>query len=90
MDFTYTDTYNFLFEFDKPTTITNIGEFTTSLNNEYFDITTNITKQDDHKYLLTVSTKAKQYLVPEAKASLLTAYVEQLNKLNTFKLKYSN
>ncbi|MCD6018603.1 MAG: hypothetical protein K0S53_1724 [Bacteroidetes bacterium] len=90
LDFTYTDTYNFLLEFNKPTTLTNISEFTSSLNNEFFDLNTSITKQDDYKYLLTVSTKAKQYLLPEAKANFLTAYVEQLNKLNTFKLKYTN
>lgn len=90
LDFTYTDTYNFLFEFNKPTTVTNLSEFVISLSNEFFDINTNITKQDDYKYLLTVSTKAKQYLLPEAKVNFLTAYVEQLNKLNTYKLKYSN
>lgn len=90
LDFTFTDTYNFLFEFNKPTIISNMNDLTTSLTNEFFEINTNITKQDDFKYLLTVSTKAKQYLVPEEKANYITDYTELLNKINSFKLKYTH
>jgi len=90
LDFTFTDAYNFMFEFNRPTVITNMNDFTVTLNNEFFEINTNIIKQDDHKYLLTLSTKAKQYLVPEEKANYLTDYIEQLNKFNTFKLKFTN
>lgn len=90
LDFTFTDTYNFLFEFNKPTSITNINEFTKTLNNEYFDISVTFTKQDDYKYLLTLITKAKQYLIPETKTNYLINYTEELNKINNFKLKFSN
>ncbi|MBC7695424.1 MAG: hypothetical protein H7141_08275 [Burkholderiales bacterium] len=90
LDFTFTDTYNFLFEFNKPTTIVNMADFITTITNEFFEINTNIIRQDDSKYLLTVNTKAKQYLLPEAKVNYLKDYTEQLGKINSFKLKLSN
>lgn len=90
LDFTFTDTYNFLFEFNKPTSITNITEFSKALSNEYFDISASISKQDENKYLLTLITKVKQYMIPELKMNYLTNYTEELNKINKFKIKFNN
>jgi hypothetical protein len=90
LDFTFTDSYNFMFEFSKPTTILNTDEFNKKLNNDFFEINSAITKQDNTKYLLTVTTKAKQYVLPENKSNYLTEYLDLLNQLNSLKLKYTH
>ncbi|MBI3517877.1 MAG: hypothetical protein HY062_00785, partial [Bacteroidetes bacterium] len=89
LDFTYTDTYNFLLEFNKPVTITNIEELNSSLSNEYFEISSIISKQSETKYLFAVITKAKQYVLPQQKSTLLMEYVKQLDKLNSLNIKLS-
>jgi hypothetical protein len=89
LDFTYTDTYNFLLEFNKPVTITNLNDLNTSLTNEYFEISSIISKQSEEKYLLAITTKAKQYVLPQQKTNILIEYVKQLNKLNSLNIKLS-
>lgn len=88
-DFTYTDTYNFMFEFNRPISIINIEDFENQLTNDFFEINSKIIPQGNNKYLLSLTTKAKQYMLPKEKANLLTEYLEQLNKFNLLKLKYN-
>ncbi len=88
LDFTFTDNYNFLFEFNKAVTVINYEAFNKSITNDFFEINSKFVKQENNKYLFTISTKAKQYLIPEAKKNLLIEYVEQLNELNNLTLKY--
>ncbi|MES2761247.1 MAG: hypothetical protein V4677_03530 [Bacteroidota bacterium] len=90
LDFTFTDTYNFLFEFNKPTEISNMDDFNKKLSNDFFEVSSIINKQENNKYLLTVSTKAKQYLLPEEKSEYLTEYLNLLSEINSLKLKYTN
>jgi len=90
LDFTFTDSYNFLFEFDKPTNILNLEEFNKKITNDFFEVSSNINKQEDNKYLFTVSAKAKQYLLPEDKVNYLTEYLDLLSQINNLKLKYNN
>lgn len=89
MDFTYTDTYNFLFEFNKPVSILNAEEFNKSLSNEFFDITAKLDKQENNKYLLCVTTKARQYILPANKFYEFTAYLDVLKQLNSSSLTLS-
>ena len=86
LDFTYTDTYNFMLEFNKPVTISNLNDFNITLSNEYFEISAIINQQSDNKYLLAVTTKAKQYVLPQQKSNYLIEFVRQLDKLNSQKL----
>lgn len=90
LDFTFTDTYNFLFEFNKPTEVINIEAFNKKLNNDFFDVSSTLNKQENNKYLLTVSTKAKQYVLPEEKTNYLIEYLNLLSEINTLKLKFTN
>lgn len=90
LDFTFTDTYNFMFEFNKPITISNMNEFNKTLNNEFFEVKSLLTKQEDNKYVLTVTTKAKQYLIPKTKTNYLIEYIYLLDQINTLKLEYTN
>ncbi len=89
-DFTFTDTYNFMFEFTKATTISNMAQCNTALSNEFFEISSTLSKQSDEKYLLTVTTKVKQYLLPQQQSAYLLEYVNALDKINSLKLKFSH
>ena len=88
LDFAFTDNYNFLFEFNKAVTVTNSDAFNKSLTNDFFEISSKLIKQGDTKYLFSISTKAKQNLIPQVKTMLLINYLEQLNDLNNLILKY--
>lgn len=88
LDFAFTDNYNFLFEFNKAVTVTNIEAFNKSMANDFFEISSKLIKQSDTKYLFSISTKAKQNLIPQVKTMLLVNYLEQLNDLNNLILKY--
>lgn len=90
LDFTFTDTYNFLFEFNKPTEVSNAEEFNKKLSNDFFEANSILNKQDGNKYLLTVSVKAKQYILPEEKIGYLTEYLNLLSQINSLKLKFTN
>lgn len=90
LDFTFTDSYNFLFEFNKPTDITNLEEFNKKLHNDFFEVSSILNKQENNKYLLTLSTKAKQYVLPEEKTNYLIEYLNLLSQINLLKLKYTN
>jgi hypothetical protein len=90
LDFTFTDTYNFLFEFNKSTEVSNAEEFNKKLSNDFFEVSSILNKQDENKYLLTVSVKAKQYILPEEKTGYLTEYLNLLSQINSLKLKFTN
>lgn len=85
LDFTFTDIYNYLFEFDKTSVVTNINDFSVNLKNDFFEINSSLIPQENNKYLLTVSTKAKQYVLPYTKVDVLTEYLNQLKKINSMK-----
>jgi hypothetical protein len=89
MDFTYTDTYNYLFEFDRPVSVVNAGEFNKSLSNDLFEISMKLEKQENNKYLLCVTSKAKQYILPGNKFTQLVEYLDLLNQINSSKLNLS-
>jgi hypothetical protein len=88
-DFRYSDAYNYLLKFAKPVEIENLADFTHSLNNKYFEISSGMVKQDESNYLLSVTVKVKQELLPKEEGNLLLAFINELNQINnaTVKLK---
>ncbi|HWY10623.1 MAG TPA: hypothetical protein VN026_04815 [Bacteroidia bacterium] len=88
VDFQYTDAYNYLFEFDKAVELLNADDFSKKMNNDYFEINSNLVKQDDTKYLLSVMIKVKQDMIPEKDAMRIMDFVAMLDVINHFKLNY--
>lgn len=87
-EFQLSDYYNLLFEFDKRVEITNADDFIKKLGNEYFEITSNLVKQEEKKYLLSVIVKVKQDTIAEKDAMKIMDFVSMLDHLNTLKLNY--
>jgi hypothetical protein len=87
LDFKYSDMYNYLFQFNKPVSITNAGDFTKSINNKYFELTSNLVRQDDSSYLLSLAVKVKQETLPKEDGQLLLDFVNELDALNNGILK---
>jgi hypothetical protein len=82
LDFRYSDIYNFLLQFDKAVSIENAEKFKKSINNKYFELNSNLVKQDESNYLLSVSVKIKQEILPVADGQLLLDFVKELDELN--------
>lgn len=87
-DFQFTDTYNYLFEFDKPVEIVNMDDFAKKISNEYFEINSNLVKQEVNKYLLSVVIKVKQEVLPHKEAQKMIDFVSILDAINQLKLNY--
>lgn len=87
-EFQQSDYYNLLFEFDKPVEVVNLDDFAKKMMNEYFEITSNLVKQDGNKYLLSVIVKVKQDMVPEKDAVRIMDFVSVLDVINNFKIQY--
>ncbi|MBK7667115.1 MAG: hypothetical protein IPJ32_07005 [Sphingobacteriaceae bacterium] len=87
-EFQFTDSYNFLFEFDKPVEILNAENFTKKLSNEYFEVTSNVVKQGEDKFLLSVIVKVKKEMISEKDASKIIEFVSILDEINHLKLNY--
>lgn len=85
-DFQYSDIYNFMFEFDKETKVLNEDELTKNLNNDYFEVISNIAKKDTNRYLVSVSVKIKKYFLPKKEGKRLVEFVNLLDEINHFKL----
>ncbi len=88
VDFQFTDSYNYLFEFDKAVEVLNADDFLKKTSNDYFEISSNLVKQEDTKYLLSVIIKVKQDMIPEKDAIKIMDFVAMLDVINHFKLNY--
>jgi hypothetical protein len=86
-DFRYTDVYNYMLDFSKPTDILNLSDFTKSIQNNYFEISSTLTKQSDTIYLLSVMAKIKQSILPKEEGQLLVEFANNLEQLNKLSLK---
>jgi hypothetical protein len=67
--------------------IVNAQDFTKSINNKYFELTSNLVKQGENSYLLAVSTKVKEDFLLKADGQLLLDFVNELQALNNSVLK---
>jgi hypothetical protein len=81
-DFRYSDVYNYFLQFDKAVMVENEADFKKNLNNKYFEIISNLVKQGDNSYLLSVTVKIKQEILPVADGQLLLDFVNELESLN--------
>jgi hypothetical protein len=87
-DFEYSDVYNFVLKFDTPVTLKNAEEFSRTIENDYFDLSSSIKVQED-SYLLTVISRVKNKVLPKEQADKLMEFVKTLDEINKFKLLYS-
>lgn len=85
-DFAFSDTYNFLLNFNKPVSISNINDFTKKISNNYFELESGIVQNEGNSYLLKLNLQVKKNYIPYTEISLLTAFIEELEKINNFKL----
>jgi hypothetical protein len=81
------DVYNYAFEFNKAVTIVNPEDFTKSIKNNYFELSSSMVKQTETAYLLNVMVKIKEEVLPESKAQELIAFSHELDNLNHAVLK---
>ena len=87
-DFKSSDIYNHLFSFNKPVEILNVSAFTKSIQNNYFELSSNFVKQNESTYLLNVIVKVKQSVLPEKEGQLLVEFTEALDYLNNLSILY--
>jgi hypothetical protein len=87
-DFQYTDIYNYLFDFKFNVDVLNLELFNKKFSNEFFEVTSNLVKQSEHAYLLSVSVKCKKDLIPYQNRSLLFEMASIMDQMNNLKLQY--
>lgn len=88
-DFEFTDSYNYLVNFSKPTIIENTMDAVKKLENETFSLVSEIIKQSDTTYLIKVELKVKTRKLDKVNGAdllKLTSALKDLNDIN-FKLK---
>lgn len=81
-DFRYSDQYNFMFEFNKATEISNISDFNLLIQNDYYEVNSKMLKQSETNYLLSVSVKIKKESLPKENGQMLLDLASLLNGLN--------
>jgi hypothetical protein len=86
-DFEYSDVYNFVLKFDNTVTLKNAEEFSQTIENDYFDLSSSI-KAQENSYLLTVIARVKNKVLPKEDAGKLMEFVKALDKISEFKLLY--
>ena len=86
IDFQYTDAYHFLFQFNKSVEITNLERLTKNINNAYFEVSSSLVKQEENSYLLSVTVKIKQNIIPQKDGDKLIEFVNALDEINNFEL----
>lgn len=85
-DFVFSDSYNFLLNFKEPVELKNVSEFIKKINNEYFELESEIIANSETSYLLKVKLVVKQTRILHKKINLLMELVNDLEALNDFSL----
>jgi hypothetical protein len=85
-DFDFSDSYNFLLNFNVPVELKNANTFIKKINNEYFELESEIINQSETSYLIKVKMIVKKTNIPQSKINLLMELVEELETLNNFTL----
>lgn len=88
-DFDFTDSYNFLLDFSSEVEIQNMADFTKKINNDFFELESEIVKNTEKSYLLRVKVVVKERKIPLEKTGLLTEILDALESLNNFSLQLS-
>lgn len=84
-DFTFSDVYNYVLSFSKPVDISNSHAFKKSLSNRYFELQSEILKQDDGTFLAKVNLQVKEPRIQLADMQLLQDMLIALDEINNFK-----
>lgn len=87
-DFVFSDLYNFVLNFSKPSEITNLDDFTKTISNKYFDYSAAIVKQEGNSYLVKVSLQLRTIGVRIEDVALLEELLQALDYTNNFQLKF--
>jgi hypothetical protein len=85
-DFEISDSYNLQVDFKRRIEIKNREAFTRKINNDYFELESEIVKSSESIYILKVTVVLKQKVISYTKSSLLMEIVEKLDQLNDFTL----
>lgn len=85
-DFDFSDSYNFMLDFDVPVELSNAAAFGKKINNDYFELESEIIKNSERTYLLKVKLLVKQSSLPEEKLDLMMELLKELEELNNFSL----
>lgn len=86
IDFDFSDAYNFSIDFGIPVDISNSSAFSKNINNDFFELESQIIKNSESNYLLKVKLVVKERRIPEEKMSLLMDLIEDLDEINNFSL----
>ena len=87
-DFMYTDSYNFLFQFNKGVEISNAENLNKKIENDYFDLVSNFTQQEGNNYLLNVVVRVKQAIIPQKDGDKVMEFVKALDEINNFEIEF--
>lgn len=85
-DFDFSDSYNFMLEFNRIVEVKNLLLFNKKIDNEFFNLESEIVKNSESAYLVKAKLIVKQRSVPVDKCELLMELLEDLEQLNNFKL----
>lgn len=86
VDFKFTDSYNFLFEFNRPVEIENISHLNKTFLNDYFEAKIYFAKQDESRYLLKVSVAVKKDMIPRETADTLREFCRFLDEMDKLEI----
>lgn len=87
-DFAFKDVYTFNFEFNKTIEILNMADFETKINNQFFELNSEMMKNSSNKYLLKLTFCVKQNMIPASQSALLMELLDKLDYLNNLTLNY--
>jgi hypothetical protein len=85
-DFDYSDSYNFLLDFNSIVDIKNTAAFKKTIHNNYFELESDIVKNSETAYLVKVRLAVKERMIPLDKKELIAELLEALEFLNHFSL----
>ena len=89
-DFDFSDTYNYLFSFNRATEILNKSEFETHLENEYYTLTSEIKQNSTTNYQLLVTLQVQKPSIPKRDLDYLLILLQRLDSLNNITFKLAN
>ena len=75
-----------MLDFDVPVELSNAAAFGKKINNDYFELESEIIKNSERTYLLKVKLLVKQSSLPEEKLDLMMELLKELEELNNFSL----
>ncbi|MGZ4033318.1 MAG: hypothetical protein ACXVPU_01845 [Bacteroidia bacterium] len=85
-DFQYSDTYNYMIQFNKPAEILNVNDFIKSIHNTNFELSSSLIKQSETTYLLNIVVKVKDPILSKADGQMLVDLTNELEGLNNLSL----